>query len=133
MAKQQVHKEIQETLGVVPDFFKTLQDDTLDAEWQLFKYTEMQEGPIPHKYRQLIGLGVSAAIKCRYCLFYHTELAKLHGATQAEIEDALYIAKCTTGWSTYITGSQTDIEQFKREVSQACEHIRAKQKQFAKV
>lgn len=131
MNKQQVYREMEEQLGVTPTFFKQIPEPTLEQEWQLFQYMEMQKGPIPQKYRQLIGLGVSAAIKCRYCLFFHTEMAKLHGATEAEIADTLYVAKFTTGWSTQITGSQTDIDQYKREVSQACKHV--KESQLAKV
>lgn len=131
MNKQQIYKEMEEKLGVTPIFFKQLPEATLDQEWQLFKYTDMEKGPIPQKYRHLIGLGVAAAIKCRYCLFYHTELAKLEGASEIEIKDALYEAKCTTGWSNYITGMQIDIDQFKKEVTQACNHI--KESQLARV
>jgi alkylhydroperoxidase/carboxymuconolactone decarboxylase family protein YurZ len=59
---------------------------------------------------------------------YHTEVAKLYGATDAEIEDAVHYAKSSAGWSTYINGLQIDFNQFKEEVHQACEHVRALQK-----
>ena len=131
MNKQQTYKEMEGTLGVVPEFFKHLQNGMLEPEWQLYKQTEMAEGPIPQKYRHLIGLGVAATIHCKYCTLFHTEMAKMSGASDAEIEDAIYNAKCTVGWSTYITGLQTDYEQFKREVAVACDHVRSKQ--FARV
>jgi hypothetical protein len=51
-------------------------------------------------------------------------LAKLNGATAAEIEDAVHFAKSSAGWSTYITGMGTDDEQFKQQVLAACEHAR---------
>jgi len=69
---------------------------------------------------------VSAATKCRYCVFFHTEMAKLNGATDAEIEDALLYAKSATGWSTYINGLQLDFEQFKDEVRQIREFVESK-------
>jgi len=69
-------------------------------------------------------VALAAITKCRYCLFYHTELAKLNGATAAEIEDAVHFAKSSAGWSTYITGMGTDYEQFKQQVLAACEHAR---------
>jgi AhpD family alkylhydroperoxidase len=125
MNKQQIYQEMEGTMGVVPSFFKRLQNGMLESEWQLFKQTEMVEGPVPQKYRELIGLGVAAAIKCKYCLFYHTEMAKLHGASDAEIEDAAYAAKCTAGWSNYVSALQTDFDQFKREILQACDHVRS--------
>jgi hypothetical protein len=52
-------------------------------------------------------------------------LAKLNGATDAEIEDAVHYAKSSAGWSTYINGLQIDYETFKEEVSRACEHVRS--------
>jgi AhpD family alkylhydroperoxidase len=108
--------------------FKAVPDTSLELEWQLFKRVQFDEGPVPNKYRELIGLAVSAFSKCQYCLFYHTEVAKLMGATQAEIEDAVHYAKSSAGWSTYISGLQLDLDQFKREVLGACDHVRAQQK-----
>ncbi|MCL5960852.1 MAG: carboxymuconolactone decarboxylase family protein [Chloroflexi bacterium] len=125
MDRQQVYKEIEGMLGLVPSFFKALPDSSLELEWQLFKRVQIEEGPIPAKYRELIGIGISATTKCRYCAFFHTEMARLNGATEAEIEDAVHFAKASAGWSTYINGLQIDYEQFKDEVRRACEHVRA--------
>jgi alkylhydroperoxidase/carboxymuconolactone decarboxylase family protein YurZ len=63
-------------------------------------------------------------MRCRYCSYYHTELAKLYGATDAEIEDAVHFTKSSAGWSTYINGLQVDYEEFKAEIDQTCEHLR---------
>lgn len=131
MNRQQVRREIEDTLGVFPSIFQTLPDTSLELEWNLFKQTQLDAGAIPHKYRELIGLGISAATKCKYCIFFHTEMAKLHGATNAEIEEAVHFAKCSTGWSTYVSGLQTDFDQFKQDVQQICEHVRSAQ--FSKV
>ena len=125
MTRQEVYREIEETLGVVPTMFKLLPDSSLELEWQLFKRVQMEEGPIPNKYRELIGVAIAAATKCRYCAFFHTEMAKLNGATEEEIEDAVHFAKSSAGWSTYINGLQVDYEQFTREVLQVVEHARA--------
>jgi len=127
MTRQQVYQEIEETFGLVPSMFKSIPDSSLEAEWQLFKRVQLEEGPIPAKYRELIGLAIAGVIKCRYCAFYHTEVAKLFGATDEEIEDAVHFAKSTTGWSTYVNGLQLDFDQFKDEILQACEHVRSAQ------
>lgn len=127
MTRQEVYNEIEETFGVVPSMFEAVPDSSLELEWQLFKRVQLDEGPVPNKYRELIGLAISAATKCRYCAFYHTELAKLFGATDAEIEDAVHYAKSTAGWSAYVNGLQLDFDQFKAEVLKACEHARSMQ------
>ena len=127
MTRQEVYHEIEQTFGLVPSMFKALPDSSLELEWQLFKRVQLEDGPIPCKYRELIGLAIAAVTKCRYCAFYHTEVAKLFGATDEEIEDALHFAKSTAGWSAYVNGLQLDFDQFKDEIQQACEHVRSLQ------
>ena len=125
--RQEIYKEIEGMFGKVPEFMKTVPDASLELEWDLFKRCQFDEGPIPNKHRELIGIAISAVTKCRYCAFYHTEVAKLNGATEAEIEDAVHYAKSTAGWSAYINGMQADFEQFKRDVLTACDHVRSQQ------
>ena len=127
MARTEVYREMESKLGLVPGFFKHVPDYTLEQEWELFKRIQFDMGAIPNKYRELIGLAISAVAKCRYCIFFHTEMAKLNGATEVEIEEALHYAKASAGWSAYISGLQTDFEQFKTEIRQACEHVRKHQ------
>ena len=127
MDREKIYKEIESMFGLVPSMFKSIPDYSLELEWQLFKTVQFEEGPIPNKYRELIGVALSAISKCKYCAFYHTELAKLNAATDAEIEDAVHYAKSSAGWSTYINGLQIDYETFKEEVSRACEHVRSKE------
>jgi AhpD family alkylhydroperoxidase len=127
MTREEVYNEIEEVFGLVPSMFKAIPDSSLELEWQLFKRVQMEEGPIPNKYRELIGLAVAGVTRCRYCAFYHTEVAKLFGATDEEIEDALHFAKSSVGWSAYVNGLQIDFEQFKDEIVQACEHARSAQ------
>ena len=127
MNREQIYKEIEDMFGLVPSMFKSVPDSSLELEWKLFKRVQLEEGPIPNKYRELIGVAISAISKCRYCAVYHTELAKLNGASDAEIEDAVHYAKSSAGWSTYIIGLQVDFETFKDEVNRACEHVRSMQ------
>jgi AhpD family alkylhydroperoxidase len=131
MKRNEVYQEIEQMMGIVPAMFKALPDSSLELEWQLFKKVQIEETAIPNKYRELIGVGVAAIMKCRYCSYYHTEIAKLYGATDAEIEDAIHFAKSSAGWSTYINGLQVDFDEFKAEIDHACDHIRKSQMQDA--
>jgi AhpD family alkylhydroperoxidase len=125
--REDIYKEIKGMFGLVPSMFKAVPDSSLELEWRLFKKAQFDEGAIPNKYRELIGVAIAAVTKCKYCSFYHTELAKLNGATGTEIEDAVHFAKSSAGWSTYINGLQLDYERFKEEVEQACIHARSMQ------
>jgi AhpD family alkylhydroperoxidase len=123
-SRAEIYAEMKSMLGLVPIFFKSIPDSTLELEWALMKRVQMEPGPIPNKYRELIGIAVSAATKCEYCGIFHTEMARLNGATDEEIEDALHYTKSTTGWSTYINGSQVDLDVFRGEVKAMVEYIR---------
>ena len=129
MNREEVLKEIEQMFGLVPSMFKTVPESSLELEWKLFKRIQFEEGPIPNKYRELIGVAISAISKCHYCAYFHTELAKLNGATDAEIEDAVHYAKSSAGWSTYINGLQLNYEEFTGEIDRACEHVRRLQKE----
>jgi AhpD family alkylhydroperoxidase len=127
MNRQGVYREIEETFGLVPSMFRAVPDSSLELEWRLFKRVQFDEGPIPNKYRELIGVAIAAATKCRYCALYHSEVAKLNGATEEEVEDAVHYAKSSAGWSTYVNGLQLDYDEFRDEVLRACEHVRSVQ------
>ncbi|HEY3353204.1 MAG TPA: carboxymuconolactone decarboxylase family protein [Polyangia bacterium] len=122
--RQEIYQDIEQALGLVPTFLKKVPDGSLELEWELMKQQQMVEGPVPNKYRELIGVGIAATTKCKYCIYFHTQMAKLNGATDAEIEDAVHFAKSSAGWSTYLNGLDLDLGQFKKEVNQACEHVR---------
>jgi AhpD family alkylhydroperoxidase len=126
--RDKIYKEMEELFGLVPSFLKTIPDSTIEQEWELFKKIQVEQGAIPNKYRELIGLGLSAVSKCRYCTLYHTEMAKLFGATDREIEEAVHYAKSSAGWSAYLNGMQVDYEQFKDELRLAGEHARKMKK-----
>ncbi len=127
MSREEIYEEMVQTFGLVPSFFKELPESSLELEWKLFKVVQFEEGPIPNKYRELIGLGISAVTRCRYCTLFHTEMARLNGATVAEIEDAVHYAKSSAGWSAYLNGLQVDYERFKDELKQAVAFARMKQ------
>ena len=124
MTRKEVYAEVTETFGFVPGFIKSLSDVCIGSDWENFKASQLAEGAIPPKYRELIGVAISAIIRCKYCSYFHSEVAKLNGATPEEIEDAVHFAKSSAGWSTYINGTQYDYEEFKKEVDSACDHIR---------
>jgi AhpD family alkylhydroperoxidase len=127
MSRDKIYAEMKEIFGLVPSFMKTIPDSSLELEWGLMKRLEVEEGLIPGKYRELMGVAISAISRCRYCALFHTEMAKLHGATDAEIEEAVHVAKNSAGWSTYVNGMQVDYDVFKSEIKKASEFIRAKE------
>ena len=67
---------------------------------------------------------MSGATRCRYCCYFHTEAARLFGATEEEIVETAMIAKNTMGWSTYLNTLQFDYDAFVAEFDQVTAHVR---------
>lgn len=129
MDRQQVFQEVEQTFGFVPGMFTTLPDNVLESEWRLFRAIHLDDDVIPMKYRELLGVALAAALGDPYCAIYHTEVAKLCGCSDQEIEAAIVYAKNLAGWRTYVSGKQPDLESFRQEVRRACEHVARGQKQ----
>lgn len=124
MVSKETRKEMEEALGRVPSFFEELPPQTADQFWWLMRDFELAETEIPGKYKELIGLAVSGATRCRYCTLFHTENAKLHGATPEEIAEANAMAGLTMGLSTFINGQQVDYDRFRKETEAIVAHVR---------
>jgi AhpD family alkylhydroperoxidase len=124
--RAEVDREIRDTLGLVPSFFKRIPDRFLEAEWTLFKQLELGETLIPNNYKELLGVAVHSETKCRYCTLFHTEAARLFGATDEEIQEAVHYAKYTVGWSVYLNGIREDYDQFEQELQQIGAHLSAR-------
>lgn len=127
-SRSEVENDIRETMGIVPSMFDEIPDRLLGAEWKLFKEMEFGETEIPNKYKELIGIAVHSETKCHYCTLFHTEAAKLFGATDEEIQEAVQYAKHTVGWSAYLNGTRQDYDEFEDELEQIGEHLAESEK-----
>ncbi|WP_348608820.1 carboxymuconolactone decarboxylase family protein [Halobaculum rarum] len=117
--------EIEETLGMVPGFFGDLNRDDLVDEWPTFKRMALGETTIPAKYKELINLAVAANLKCPYCIHFHREAAKLHGATDEELAELSFLAGYTPRYSGMIHAQEYDLETFESEVEQIGAHLQS--------
>jgi AhpD family alkylhydroperoxidase len=124
-SRRDTDRDIEATLGLVPEFMKRVPDYLVPSEWASFKALELSdETAIPNKYKEMIGLAVSGATRCRYCAYFHTEAARMFGATDEEITETAMIAKNTMGWSTYLNTLQFDYDEFVTEFDQISAHVR---------
>jgi hypothetical protein len=54
--RHEVERDIEETLGLVPEFFQRVPDYLLPTEWASFKSLELSDATaIPNKYKEMIG------------------------------------------------------------------------------
>jgi len=120
-------KDIQTTMGFVPQFLRAAPPALLPAVWQGMKNFQLStETKLDGKTKELIGLAVAAQIPCDYCIQFHTEAAKLNGATDQEIQEAVGMAAVTREVSTMLNGMQVDKVQFKKDLDRI---VQAKKQQ----
>ncbi len=55
------------------------------------------DGPLPGRTKELLGLAASAVLRCNDCIDYHLEQAVRHGWSRDEIVDALNVALMVGG------------------------------------
>jgi AhpD family alkylhydroperoxidase len=119
-----IREEIKQAFGRVPTWVNEIPEQALEGFWATMRDLQLAETAIPNKYKELIGLGVSGATRCRYCTLFHTEAAKLFGATDQEIREAAMMAAHTMGASTFLNAIQPDWETFRQETLAAIAHAR---------
>jgi AhpD family alkylhydroperoxidase len=110
-------QEVVQLLGFAPEFLKKFPDTARAGAWRQMRDVQMNpHTAVSGKDKELIGLAVSAQVPCKFCIIAHTEFAKLNGATDAEINEALGMAALTRNFSTLLNGMQVDEPQFRRDV-----------------
>ena len=130
-SRAEVEARIKEALcGNLPGLFQGgslgFSESTLNFEWELFRHFEFapliqppypaKDPVIPLKYRQLMGIAIHAETKCQFCAPFHIALAKVYGATDAEIQEAVNYAKHSVGISAYLNGLDFDLDAFLEEI-----------------
>lgn len=124
-ANTMIFEEIQDTLGLVPTWVAQVPEAALPSLWATMRDFYLAETAIPNKYKELIGIAVSGATRCRYCALFHTESARLYGATDEEIAEAGYMGSFTMLASTFINAEQVDYDRFKRETLDIVKYVKA--------
>jgi len=110
------YRDIEATLGSVPTFFTLFPEEGIGGAWTEFKTIQLNpKTALSGKEKELIGLAVAAQIPCSYCIYFHTQAAKLNGATDAEIREAVAMAAISRHWSTVLNGMQADPAVFRQE------------------
>jgi len=72
-------------------------DNNLVKRFYNLDHNTYLEGAIPAKYKELMGLVVSAGLRCDDCINYHVIQSFRLGATRKEQEEALNVALVVSG------------------------------------
>jgi AhpD family alkylhydroperoxidase len=125
-------QDIKQTFGFVPDFVTKFPAQGLAGAWREMRDVEMAPSALPDKYKSLAGLAVSAQIPCRYCIIADTEFAKLGGATDAEIAEAVAIGGMTRHWAALMTGLGIDEAAYRKDMERIAKMVAVEAAKAAK-
>src|SRR5262245_7879180 len=68
-AAQATYRDIEQTLGMMPSFFKAFPEAGIEGAWTEFKSIQLNpKTSLDGKTKELIGLAVAAQIPCQYCI-----------------------------------------------------------------
>ena len=125
--RQETYKEVTEALGLVPQWMEQMPEGALQGFWGMARDFWLKETKLPNKYKELIGIAVSGATRCKYCVLFHTEAARLFGATDEEIAEASMMSGITMCGSTFVNAQQIDYEKFRQETRDIITYVRKRQ------
>ena len=109
--------DIEATFGRVPTFIDAVATPALPGLWAATRDLQFQDTALDVKTKALISLAVAAQIPCSYCIWSDTSTARMNGATDDEIAEAVAVAAETRAWSTIFNGMQVDLAQFKADLA----------------
>src|SRR5436190_23044224 len=122
--RTEAYKEIKDALGLVPQWLEEMPEGGLQGFWGMARDFWLKETKIPNKYKELIGIAVSGATRCKYCALFHTEAARLFGATDDEIAEAGALSGLTMMGSTFLNANQADYDRFRKPTLDMGEYAR---------
>src|SRR5688500_12474205 len=122
--REDVYKEIKQALGLVPQWIQEMPEGAAAGFWAMTRDFWLKETKIPNKYKELIGVAVSGATRCKYCALFHTEAARLFGATDEEVAEASMMGALTMCGSTFINAQQVDYEKFRQETRDIVAYVK---------
>jgi AhpD family alkylhydroperoxidase len=110
-------EDIRQNFGFVPAFIKRFPAEGLPGAWLAMKNVEMNPATkLSGKHKSLIALAVASQVPCKYCIIADTEFAKLEGASEREITEAVAMGALVRQWSTILNGVQADEAQYRKDI-----------------
>ena len=118
------YQDIKRTLGLVPSFFRAFPAEGIAAAWDELKSIQLDpRTALDGKTKELIGLAVAAQVPCRYCVYFHTQVSALNGATDRDRKEAIAMAAITRHWSTVLHGLQVEQADFEQEMTKVFAYV----------
>jgi AhpD family alkylhydroperoxidase len=116
--------DMKQSFGFVPDFATRFPAAALPGAWRQMRDVELNpHTALPGKYKSLISLAVASQIPCHYCIVADTEFAKLEGATDQEITEAVAMAGLARQTAASLTGLGVDETVYRKDMERIAQRV----------
>jgi alkylhydroperoxidase/carboxymuconolactone decarboxylase family protein YurZ len=120
-------KDIKHIFGFVPHFLSSFPRPALVGAWKELRVVKMNpDSPLDARTTDLIGLALAAQIPSKNGVYFYTKSARIDGAPDKEIHEAVAQSAVTRHWSTFLNGAQIDEAQFRTDVTRALDFAKTK-------
>ena len=126
MTREEIYKDIEETLGGVGGYIEKLYDSQLELMWETTKQTFLSDMSLGLKVNALTALSAAYALDCEYWIEFHSQTARLAGASEENIQDVKKLSEFSAQWSQFLEGINYDFKQWKEEATAAHQFIAGK-------
>jgi len=109
----EIYAEIKEKMGVLPNLFKAIaaQDETwLELNWEREKRIMIENTSLDRKTKELIAMAVCTVEKAAYGKSVHETLARMFGASDADVADAKKVAELFSSFGNIGFGLDVPID-----------------------
>ena len=124
--------DIEQSFGFVPALLRVVPETALPGVWREMKSLKLGTTSLSAKEKSLIALAVASQIPSRPCVAAETEFARLAGATDREVGEAVGMAAITRNMSTLLNGQQVDERGFRADVDRLVAGVKAAQRKSAR-
>jgi AhpD family alkylhydroperoxidase len=108
--------DIEQTFGFVPALFLKVPESALPGVWREMKELKLGNTAVSARDKALISLAVASQVPSQACIQQETQFAKLAGASDREIAEAVGMAAITRNMSTLLNGLMIDETKFRADV-----------------
>ncbi len=103
--------EVQATLGMTPNFIRTMATAPAVLEAYLRFSKALSTGTLPMRLRQQVALTVADANRCDYCLAANTAVGRVVGLSQDDLTDSRLGVSCVSKTQAALQFSLTVVQQ----------------------
>ncbi len=124
MVKQsELLDEVKDLLRQVLPSLGGITEPIRNGFWSLVRDFYLAETKIPIKYKELMAVAAAVASRCRSSQLLHSEIARLHGASEEEIAEACAMGGVTVMGNVYFEAAGIDYETVRQETLRMAEHV----------